>query len=240
MLPFINLLLLLGPWVCTVFMVFAAPERSPQSNYMLTIALFQLWSGYTMLSLPTAMLGCLQVFFSVIYCVTAWIMLDFPGANQAFRPEYHLDDPNYETGMTSQDMFDIVIYFVSAHVLGTTHNRRRRRVTRTHAKLLVTQEDRMRVIQREVSGCANLLANIFPAPVLTKLQARGQSLSEGGKRIFAERFDECTFLFAKIIGLTELIQRGEVGEIEPERVVSALQLVFDRYDQLAESASDCA
>ena len=239
MLPFINLLLLLGPWVCTVFMVFAAPERSPQSNYMLTIALFQLWSGYTMLSLPTAMLGCLQVFFSVIYCVTAWIMLDFPGANQAFRPEYDLDGPDYEIGMTTQDMFDIVIYFVSAHVLGTTHNRRRRRVTRTHAKLLVTQEDRMQVIQREVSGCADLLANIFPAPVLMKLQARGQSLSEGGKRIFAERFDDCTFLFAKIIGLTELIQRGEAGEIEPERVVSALQLVFDRYGQLAGSASDC-
>jgi hypothetical protein len=162
-------------------------------------------------------------------------------------------------------MFDIVIYFVSAHVLGTTHNRRRRRVTRTHAKLLVTQEDRMQVIQREVSGCADLLANIFPAPVLMKLQARGQSLSEGGKRIFAERFDDCTFLFAKIIGLTELIQRGEAvrlsppisaqsrlqsrpnlasnlasqGEIEPERVVSALQLVFDRYGQLAGSASDC-
>ena len=61
-----------------------------------------------------------------------------------------------------------------------------------------------------------------------------------GTMLITERFDECTFLFAKIIGLTELIQRGEVGEIEPERVVSALQLVFDRYDQLAESASDCA
>ena len=231
-LPFINLLLLFGPWVCTLAMVFAAPARSRQ--YMLTVALFQLWSGYTMLSLPTAMLTCLQVFFSVLYCVTEWVMLDFPGANEMFRPSYDASGPSAKQS-SPLGVPDMVIYLLSAHVLGILHNRRRRRIMRTHAKLLVTQEDRMSRIQDEVGGCADLLANIFPAPVLTKLQARGQSLSDGGKRIFAEKFDDCTFLFAKIVGLNDLIQRGEAGEVEPEQVVSALQLVFDRFDKLADT-----
>ena len=231
-LPLINLLLLFFPWLFTLALVFMAPNRSRQ--YMLTLALFQAWSGYTMLSLPTGNLACLQIFLSGIYCITEYVVTDFDGANEYFRPDFRREPSTQEL-----DNSTMVIYIIGIHVLGILHNRRRRRNLRNHAKLLVTQDDRMARINHEVDMCQDLLANVFPAPVLERLQARGESEAlaapDGGKRIFAESFTECTFLFAKIVGLNDLIKRGEEGDLEPKTVVSALQLVFDRFDQLADT-----
>ena len=54
--------------------------------------------------------------------------------------------------------------------VGIQHNRRRRRNLRNHAKLLVSQEDRMARISEEVECCEQLLRNVFPETVLQRLQ----------------------------------------------------------------------
>lgn len=50
------------------------------------------------------------------------------------------------------------------------------------------------------------------------------------KGALAERFDNCTFLFAKVVGLAQIITRSENdSEVDPTLVVNILQLIFDRF-----------
>ena len=65
---------------------------------------------------------------------------------------------------------------------------------------MVEQDEKMEEIVDEVNACQSLLYSVFPAPVLERLQNRlpGQSTE------IAEKFYDCTFLFAKVVGLKEL------------------------------------
>ena len=235
-LPFVNLLLLFLPWLCTCALVLMAPNRGRQ--YMLTLLYFQIWSGYTMLSLQTTTLTCLQLFFSFLYGLAEWTVLDFPALGESFRPSYIEVDPICRVDVMPHDM-TMIVYILCAHLLGVQHNRRRRRNLRNHAKLLVSQEDRMARISEEVDCCEQLLQNVFPAPVLARLQntqGDGGATGGGGQgSSFAEKFHDCTFLFAKIVGLKVLTELGEKGERDPAQVVAALQLIFDRFDRLADT-----
>ena len=227
-LPFINLILLLGPWAATCALVFMAPNRSRQ--FMLTLAYFQVWMGYTMLSLPTGVLACLQVFLSILYCVAENLVEDFDTLRGLFQQngvQALCRIPDMSTGI-------MVVYLVAAHLLGFQHNRRRRRNLRNHAKLLVTQQDRMERITAEVQCCEQLLQNVFPPIVLRRLQDKTQHTGDG-TGTFAEKFLNCTFLFAKIVGLQQVTELGESGQADPADVVHALQLIFDRFDALADT-----
>ena len=233
-LPFINLLLLFLPWLSTEALVLMSPGRSRQ--YMLTLAYFQIWTGYTMLSLPTTILTCLQVFFSALYFFAEYSLLSFDMLGNIFR----VHPPQTCEGIDSEiSNATLVIYLLCAHVVGIMHNRRRRRNLRNHAKLLVTQEDRMARISLEVEKCDLLLKNVFPEKVLDRMKDSNAKHNADGTASagssFAEKFHDCTFLFAKIVGLKELTELGEKGERDPSKVVDALQLIFDRFDQLADT-----
>ena len=94
----------------------------------------------------------------------------------------------------------------------------------------------MNHITEEVACCNNLLQNVFPQPVLDRLQGKATSLRPGmAGSAFAEKFHDCTFLFAKIVGVNELAELGEKGLVDPSLVVQALQLIFDRFDQLSDT-----
>lgn len=178
-----------------------------------------------MLSLPTAMLATIQIFFSMVYLVVEWIMCDFDVANAILRPnrvDLKTAPPSYTT---------VILYLLVAHFLGVLHNRRRRRDLRNHAKLLVEQDEKMKEIEEEVECCKSLLYNVFPAPVLERMTNR----KTGEKKEIAEKFTECTFLFAKIVGLKEIIDLGERGERDPEDVITVLQIIFDQFDTLADT-----
>jgi len=49
------------------------------------------------------------------------------------------------------------------------------------------------------------------------------------KALVAERYHECSFLFAKIGGLSQLVNDDKA---EPHKVISVLQIMFDRFDAL--------
>ena len=103
-----------------------------------------------MLSLPTAMLTLIQLVLSAVYCVTEYIMLDFPTANDYFRPGYDADAPGAK--LTDLSYHFLIAYLIGVHVLGVLHNRKRRKNLRNHAKQLVAMEDRMDRISLEVGG----------------------------------------------------------------------------------------
>lgn len=228
-LPMYNLLILLFPWATTLALVLMAPSRSRQ--FMLTMAYFQIWTGYTMLSLPTGVLTCVQLFLSIAYTVAEYLVLDFATLQSLFQRNRALEAECRTIDMSAATM---VMYILAAQLLGYLHNRRRRRNLRNHAKLLVNQQDRMERITAEVECCEQLLRNVFPAIVLRRLQDKTR-VSGDGTGTFAEKFHSCTFLFAKIVGLQQVTALGETGQADPADVVHALQLIFDRFDALADT-----
>ena len=55
---------------------------------MLTLAYFQIWTGYTMLSIKTTMLCVLQLFFSGLYALAENTVLEFETMQRLFRPDW--------------------------------------------------------------------------------------------------------------------------------------------------------
>ncbi|MEM9771679.1 MAG: adenylate/guanylate cyclase domain-containing protein [Cyanobacteria bacterium P01_D01_bin.73] len=66
-----------------------------------------------------------------------------------------------------------------------------------------------------------LLRNILPEAIAERLKQ--------GERSIAERFEDATVLFADLVGFTTL-----AAELPPGRLVEILNLVFSRFDQLAD------
>ena len=66
-----------------------------------------------------------------------------------------------------------------------------------------------------------LLLNLLPAPIAKRLQQ--------GENPIAESFDEVSVLFADLVGFTEFSSRKT-----PEKLVSILNLIFSKFDQLAQ------
>jgi class 3 adenylate cyclase len=84
------------------------------------------------------------------------------------------------------------------------------------ASLLVDQ------IAREQSRTNSLLLNVLPGVVAKRLKQ-----SPG---VIADEFDECTVLFADIVGFTT-----HTHGVSPERLVEELNHVFSRFDALAQT-----
>ena len=79
-------------------------------------------------------------------------------------------------------------------------------------------EDRL---AQEHARSENLLLNILPAPISTRLKEDNHSIADG--------FAEVTVLFADIVGFTELSQK-----MSPEELVQMLNRIFSAFDDLAE------
>jgi len=240
----VNLLLIMGPFITTTALIFFSPDRNPQ--YMMCLTLFQVWYGYTTLSLSTTMLMCILMFISGMLILVASVMTEFEGINNTVRP-------GFDRSLTPQDLnlSTLLGYLTVTHVFMLLHNRKRRKNLRNHAKLLFQHQINMAVISEEVDQCQALLQNIFPPEVLERLHDKQiptfQTESRAGKTKLAptsglaERFEDCTFLFAKVVGLKKLTeltesQSDEQGDpVDPAVIVNILQLIFDRFDQLADT-----
>lgn len=67
----------------------------------------------------------------------------------------------------------------------------------------------------------------------SNIEGGGAGGGGGGSALTAcESFDKCTFLFAKIVGLGKLTSH-ESG-VAPAQVVAILQIIFDKFDSLAD------
>ena len=204
----VNLLLIIGPAVMTVVLIFCAPDRNQQ--YMMCLALFQVWFGYTTLSLSTTMLMVLLIAVSGMFLLAEGVSTEFSNINADLRPAFEKNRTPTDLGITTR-----LGYMLLCHVFLILHNRKRRRGLRNHAKLLFEHQNNMARIKDEVEQCQSLLQNIFPPEVLERLHNKqvpgmaGANLlpsprpagAEGDDKHggLAERFDNCTFLFAKVL-----------------------------------------
>jgi len=79
-----------------------------------------------------------------------------------------------------------------------------------------------RRLQAQEARTEELLLNVLPRPIADRLKA--------GPGTIADRFDECTVLFADIVGFTQMS-----AKLGPDAMVSLLNRVFTSFDELAEA-----
>jgi adenylate cyclase len=78
-------------------------------------------------------------------------------------------------------------------------------------------------IENEKRHCENLLRNILPAEVVTRLR--------NGESNIADHFDDATVIFADVVGFGKITARMKAYEI-----VACLNQLFSEFDKLAEDA----
>ena len=128
-------------------------------------------------------------------------------------------------------------WWLLAHAVGVLHYTLRY-INLSQARILKKRHYRLLAsIREESEHCENLLKNILPPHVLVHLggllahadhAAKGKLLPS---KTIAERYTECSFLFAKIGGLSNLVNDDAV---DPKDMMTVLQIMFDRFDALAD------
>lgn len=92
---------------------------------------------------------------------------------------------------------------------------------RQRDRLQVRLDDQYNLLQEEQEKSERLLLNILPGPIAERLKANQTTIADG--------FSDVTVMFADIINFTRLAE-----EMPPKFMVTLLNEVFSRFDQLAE------
>ena len=131
------------------------------------------------------------------------------GLNSFIRPKWDKVPGSYANSI---NQIFVYFYLLAAHALGIWYNRVSRKHINRYAKQQVTGERSLIESKRSLEECQQLLESVFPKAVFKELQnehEKGESLTA------CERFDKCTFLFAKIVGLNKLTaQESGVPRVE--------------------------
>jgi len=117
----------------------------------------------------------------------------------------HLASPHLDTAIAFQ-LFVVLFCVILGH--GTYH-------------LVRTNFFQARELDAERQKSERLLLNILPGSIASRLKAEEQPIADG--------FEEVTVLFADIAGFTRMAERQP-----PDEVVSFLNAIFSRFDELAE------
>jgi len=125
----------------------------------------------------------------------------------------------------------VVLWLAVAHVIGFVHYTTRREHIWQYSSLRARQERVARSIAEETAHCERLLKNVLPSKILKSLSALSEWTDGPRSKLVAENFTACSFLFAKVNGLSQVINDPT---IEPARLVLLLQRIYDRFDKLAD------
>jgi len=218
-----NIALVTVPAAGAFFCILFAPDNSTQ--YMFALALFQIWTGYCTINLPTKEIAVWQILITIGLAVIESLATSFDSINGLVRPAWQ---PSAHAGSSVSSAF-VYIYLAVAHALGIWYNRVTRHRVNRHAKQQVAGKRTLADSQRSLGECQKLLESVFPKAVFKRLQ---EESNKGESLTACEHFTHCTFLFAKIVGLNKLTSQ-ESG-VAPDKVVEILQMIFDRFDSLAD------
>ena len=170
--------------------------------------------------------------------VCSVVLLVWIGVCQLYLIYPKAEGPRYEqAAWTMVGYASLGFWWMLAHLVGLLHYRLRylnlfqsHLLRKRHHRLLAS-------IREETEHCERLLKNILPPHVLVHLggllahadhAAKGHQLQS---KTIAERYHDCSFLFAKIGGLSKLVNDNSV---DPHSMMSVLQIMFDRFDALAD------
>ena len=224
MLRLANIALVTVPAMGAFFCILFAPDNSTQ--YMFALSLFQIWTGYCTINLPTKEIAIWQILITVGLATAESLATEWESINNLVRPEWQ---PRPQAQGSSMSTVVVYMYLVVAQVLGIWYHRVSRHRVNRHAKQQVAGNRSLADSQRSLAECQKLLESVFPKAVFKRLQVESE---QGSSLTACENFEDCTFLFAKIVGLNKLT--AQESGVTPAKVIEILQLVFDRFDLLAD------
>ena len=163
----------------------------------------------------------------------------------AFATSQHIVhfDAARPTPLSVVDWLLLLLWVGLAHSIGVLHKVSRRTDLWEKSALRLRQARVLRAVEEEQERCKQILANILPPHLLGTLGAvalggkdAAGSLATGAPTLgrgvlVCESYEGCSFLFAKIIGLSSLVQNEDLA---PAHVLITLQTIFDRFDALAD------
>lgn len=138
---------------------------------------------------------------SVLITFTSFIILEI--LHSSLVPFYKIPEESLYSRNVMVDISFAILILVFSYYIMNTYNR-------TELFALIEQEKSER-----------LLKNILPASVIQKLREKDDTI--------AERYENCTVLFADIVGFTELSRKMTAVE-----VVSLLNQIFSNFDDLVD------
>ena len=128
-------------------------------------------------------------------------------------------------------MLSLVMWCIVFNVLGLVHTQRRRAWLLRHEQHRHYSREMAREILKEVEACEQMMANLFPPAVRPQLQhylnPKYDAAIDKRTAIVAREFTDCTFLFAKVVGLSDVVSNSAY---EPQLITTLLQDIFDRFD----------
>jgi class 3 adenylate cyclase len=236
----------LSPAVCLLEPIGDAPVQGPgfckmgwQSDYVQTLGMLSIICHYM---LVYSRLGTVATCSAVCtVALLAWIIV----AQLYFTyPDIGLTDSGAalsrypDAAWRLRDFVVLALWWLLAHCVGLLHYRLRY-LNLFQAQLLRKRHHRLLgSIREETEHCEQLLRNILPPHVLVHLSgliAHADHAAKGHHqtpvKVIAERYHDCCFLFAKIGGLSRLVNDNSV---DPHAMMNVLQRMFDRFDALAD------
>lgn len=208
-------------------------EVGYHADYLRTIGMFTFFICYTIAYANLSTIATSAFFTSgfgmgVILLTQRYITYAKDTAQESRYPDSSWGPPEYAA---------LCLWWLLSHAVGILHYRLRSNdlhqlvfLKKRHKRLLLS-------IREETEHCEQLLKNILPPHVLHLLggliTASDHHKRGGGgpAKTIAERYQHCSFLFAKICGLSKLVNDASV---DPRDMMHCLQVMFDRFDQLAD------
>ena len=109
----INLALVIVPAGGAFTCVLVAPDNSVQ--YMFALALFQIWTGYSTLHLPTKEIAIWQLIITAVIAVAERLATDVSSFNAVVRPKWKGQAGDYQGSVNTVFIY---FYLAAAHLLG--------------------------------------------------------------------------------------------------------------------------
>ena len=207
--------------LCALVLLLYAPQDvggRPRPMWATAVLVVHLWWMYTVLVLETVSQAALCFVTSAVGGFLVW------------WTQLQFDDVD----VREWRIVALVGWGLIFHALGLRHAFTRRGALIKHVhhrqRSMVCAEH----ILEEVEACERLLENIFPPQVLDDLRDNLRLGASERAAVVAHEFEGCCFLFAKVVGLRNLV---DSPHRDPHRVLALLQSIFDRFDTLAETYS---
>jgi class 3 adenylate cyclase len=212
-----------------------------KGDYVGTLGMLAIFCHYMLVYTRLSTVATASLVSSAIaigWIMTAQFYLVFPrsdgdggGQSASGRSRYS------DVGWGLPEIAPLLLWWLLAHAIGLLHYHLRYNnlfqshlLRKRHHRLLAS-------IREETEHCERLLKNILPPHVLVHLSGmliHADHMAKGNltaSKTIAERYQDCSFLFAKIGGLSKLINDSS---IDPADMMGVLQQMFDRFDALAD------
>ena len=220
-------------------------ERAP-IGYLTTMLMLHAYLPYAFTHAPRALLVTASLSSTAVDLLAVGLSAHVVHAQPALAP-------------SAAEWLRMLVWVVVAHLVGIFHQTSRRTDQWETSALRLRQARLLRSTKEEREHCGRLLTNILPPHLMKSLGAQllaqpkpppppgsapaVDSATGGGRMVEAaqpglglgvavcESYTGCSFLFAKIGGLSQLINDEQRA---PPEVMHSLQKIFDRFDALAD------